>query len=70
MKESLERVVTGKSTIKANMKTYHYYDNIWTFNLENVEFKLNQSGTGSMTQAATYKCDTAKVIVVDAKTAV
>ncbi|GLC36021.1 hypothetical protein PLESTB_000530100 [Pleodorina starrii] len=67
MSEAIKKFVTGKATMKANMKTYHYYENVWTFSLEEVEFKLNQAGSGSMAGAQTMKCNTTKVVVVDAK---
>lgn len=28
MSTALKKFVTGKATMKANMKTYHYYDNV------------------------------------------
>ncbi|PNW77147.1 hypothetical protein CHLRE_10g424150v5 [Chlamydomonas reinhardtii] len=67
MSKAIKEFVTGKATMKANMKTYHYYENVWTFSLEKVEFKLNQAGNGSMNGAQSLACDTAKVVVVDAK---
>ena len=42
---------------------------VWTFSLADVEFKLNQAGSGSMAQAVTMNCDTSKVVVVDSKLA-
>ncbi len=42
---------------------------VWTFSLLDVEFKLNQAGSGSMAQAVTMNCDTSKVVVVDSKLA-
>lgn len=28
MSEAIKQFVTGKATMKANMKTYHYYENV------------------------------------------
>lgn len=69
MSTALKKFVTGKATMKANMKTYHYYDNVWTFSLAGIEFRLNQAGQGSMALATQFNCDTSKVVVVDAKLA-
>ncbi|PNH03040.1 Transcription initiation factor IIA subunit 2 [Tetrabaena socialis] len=67
MSEAIKKFVVGKATMKANMKTYHYYENVWTFSLENVEFKLNSGGAGSMSSAQNMMANTAKIVVVDAK---
>mmetsp|Transcript_18565 Transcript_18565/g.39848 ORF Transcript_18565/g.39848 Transcript_18565/m.39848 type:complete len:120 (+) Transcript_18565:222-581(+) len=67
MLEALRDHVTAKALIKANLKTYRYYDNVWQFTLENVSMKLNQTGTGSMNNAPEVCCDRAKVVCVDSK---
>lgn len=64
---ALDHQVTGKASIKANLSTYRYFDDVWQFHLENVVFKLNESGTGSVAHAPEVQCKKAKVVCVDAK---
>lgn len=66
MLDALRTQVQSKALIKGNLKTYRFLDNVWQFNLENVIFKLNTSGQGSMTTAPEVTCDKAKVICIDA----
>ncbi|KAJ9510563.1 hypothetical protein QJQ45_027445 [Haematococcus lacustris] len=46
MLDALRNHVTARAQIKANLKTYRFFDNVWQFMLENVNFKLLPSGTG------------------------
>ncbi|KAG1674467.1 hypothetical protein FOA52_003072 [Chlamydomonas sp. UWO 241] len=58
--------VNAKATIKADLKTYRYFDNVWQFTLENVSLRL-QLGSGAMTSAPEITCAKAKVVCVDCK---
>lgn len=69
MSVAVKKMVTGKANMKAEVSHYKYNENVWTFNLKNVEFKLNPSGSGSMGAAVNTTVQTAKVVVVDAKLA-
>lgn len=64
--EALARHVQGRCTIRADLKTYRYFDNVWQFTLEDVEVKL-QPGAGSAGGSITLHCDCAKVVCVDGK---
>uniref|UniRef100_A0A7S3VTU2 Transcription initiation factor IIA subunit 2 n=1 Tax=Dunaliella tertiolecta TaxID=3047 RepID=A0A7S3VTU2_DUNTE len=67
MLEALRTHVTGRAHIKANLKHYRYFDNVWQFTLENVTFRLSPSGGGSLNTAHEISCDRAKVVCVDSK---
>ncbi|GFH27990.1 transcription initiation factor IIA subunit 2, partial [Haematococcus lacustris] len=58
--------VTARAHIKANLKTYRFFDNVWQFMLENVNFKLPPSGTGPQGGTADVSCARAKVVCVNA----
>eukprot|EP00197_Chlamydomonas_leiostraca_P011276 CAMPEP_0202865256 /NCGR_PEP_ID=MMETSP1391-20130828/5460_1 /ASSEMBLY_ACC=CAM_ASM_000867 /TAXON_ID=1034604 /ORGANISM="Chlamydomonas leiostraca, Strain SAG 11-49" /LENGTH=229 /DNA_ID=CAMNT_0049545069 /DNA_START=134 /DNA_END=823 /DNA_ORIENTATION=+ len=65
MLDALRNKVQGKATIKANLKTYRYFDNVWQFTLENVNLRLTNMGTAAVPPEVT--CARAKVVCVDAK---
>lgn len=64
---ALETRVQSKASIKAALSSYRFFDNVWQFTLKDVSFKLNMSGTGSVSSAPEIICEKAKVVCVDAK---
>ncbi|KAL6762875.1 hypothetical protein V8C86DRAFT_2508170 [Haematococcus lacustris] len=66
MLDALRNHVTARAHIKANLKTYRFFDNVWQFMLENVNFKLPPSGTGPQGGTADVSCARAKVVCVNA----
>eukprot|EP00798_Chlamydomonas_sp_ICE-L_P008049 gene8049-1283_t len=67
MLEALRTHVSARATIKANLKHYRYYENIWQFTLEDVNVRINQAGNGTMLSSPEIICDKARVVCVDAK---
>jgi transcription initiation factor TFIIA small subunit len=58
-------LVGAKATIKADLKTYRYFDNVWQFTLDKVCLRMTNVGPGYMTPD--IFCDKAKVVCVDCK---
>lgn len=52
--------VSARAGIKAELKTYKFFDNVWQFDLNNVVCRLSSDTTE-------IKCDRARLICVDQK---
>mmetsp|Transcript_7733 Transcript_7733/g.13297 ORF Transcript_7733/g.13297 Transcript_7733/m.13297 type:complete len:114 (+) Transcript_7733:216-557(+) len=63
MNEALAEKVKGKTNFKGHLHTYRFCDNVWTFILENAEFKTTLQGGGS----ETIQCDKVKIVACDGK---
>ncbi|EFA79276.1 transcription initiation factor IIA gamma chain [Heterostelium album PN500] len=55
--EALADTVKSKASFKGDLHTYRFCDNVWTFILENAEFK---------TENETIKVDNVKIVACDA----
>eukprot|EP00210_Caulerpa_lentillifera_P007574 g7234.t1 len=64
MYKALDECVNAKATLKGNLKTYRYLDNVWQFVLEKLTLKLIP---GSRTNSSDLKMDSAKLVCVDSK---
>lgn len=52
--------VSARGSIKAELKTYKFFDNVWQFDLNNVVCRLSTDNTD-------ITCDRARLICVDQK---
>jgi len=59
--------VHAKGELKAKLRNYRYFDNVWQFLLTDVSFRLNASGQGSARRSPEVKCEALKIICVDSK---
>ncbi|KAK9823469.1 hypothetical protein WJX72_002954 [[Myrmecia] bisecta] len=66
--DKLEHKVTAKGTFKGSLDTYRFCDNVWTFIMSDVAFKINPSINGSNTVFRDVRPDgKVKFVLVDAK---
>jgi transcription initiation factor TFIIA small subunit len=63
MNEALETQVKSKMNFKGHLHTYRFCDNVWTFLLENAEFRVSVPG-GPM---ETVRVDKVKIVACDGK---
>eukprot|EP01132_Coremiostelium_polycephalum_P009738 gene9738-11959_t len=59
--EALANTVKSKATFKGSLHTYRFCDNVWTFILENAEFKTENDKS--------IKVDRVKIVACDANVA-
>mmetsp|Transcript_10316 Transcript_10316/g.33294 ORF Transcript_10316/g.33294 Transcript_10316/m.33294 type:complete len:123 (+) Transcript_10316:166-534(+) len=62
--EALATKVKSRAAFKASLHTYRFCDNMWTFILENAEFKLNHA-QGHFSEVLV--ADKVKIVACDAK---
>jgi transcription initiation factor TFIIA small subunit len=67
--EHLSERVPAKAELKAQLRSYRYFDNVWQFLLTDVSLRLNATGQGSAKRAPEVKCDACKIVCVDQKLA-
>jgi transcription initiation factor TFIIA small subunit len=67
--EALTERVPAKAEIKAQLRSYRYFDNVWQFLLTDVSLRVNATGAGSAKRAPEVKCDALKIVCVDQKLA-
>ena len=58
--DSLAQNVSAKANLKADLKTYKFFDNVWQFDLENITFRLS-------THNQDVTVDRARLICIDQK---
>jgi transcription initiation factor TFIIA small subunit len=63
MNEALSQQVTSKMNFKGHLHTYRFCDNVWTFLLENAEFRCAVPGGPT----ETVRVDKVKIVACDGK---
>ncbi|KDD72910.1 hypothetical protein H632_c2746p0 [Helicosporidium sp. ATCC 50920] len=65
--KSLDTRVTAKASMKGQLATYRYLDNVWNFVLSNVSIKLWPTQSSNRREEQELSSATLKLVLVDAR---